>query len=201
MGYSLLLIPVISALIGWITNVVAIRMLFRPYRPITIPLINYNLQGVFPKRQRELAKNLGRVVEEQLLRAEDVVCQISSQGVVDNLSSSAREVIKTRIMEKIPKYIPISIRHGIENIVNDILNREIPLLMDRLTDRMRESLGEELRVAEIVECRVNELDMVELEGLIMGFASKELRFVEILGGVLGLLIGCVQLLIAYFGQA
>lgn len=200
MGYSLLLIPVISALIGWITNVVAIRMLFRPYRPISIPLINYTLQGVFPKRQRELAKNLGRIIEEQLLCVEDLVCQMSSQGVVDNLSKSAEEVIKTRIKEKIPKYFPVSIRRGVENIVADILKREIPVLIDRLTDKIQESLGEELQVAEIVECKVNDLDMAELENLIMGFASKELRFVEILGGVLGFLIGCVQLLIAYLGQ-
>jgi uncharacterized membrane protein YheB (UPF0754 family) len=201
MGYSLLLIPFISALIGWITNVVAIRMLFRPYRPVKIPFINYVLQGVFPKRQPELAKNLGRVVEEQLLCAEDVVCHVSSRGVIDNLSISAKEIIKRRIMEKVPKFFPISIRHGVENIADEILAREIPRLTDRLVGRLQETLGEELHVAEIVECKVNGLEVVELERLIMGFAQKELRFVEIIGGVLGFLLGCIQLLIAYLAQA
>lgn len=201
MGYSLLLIPVISALIGWLTNIVAIRMLFRPYRPVKIPFINYALQGVFPKRQPELAKNLGRVVEEQLLCAEDVVCHVSSQGVIDNLSISAKEIIKGRIVEKIPKFFPISIRRGVGNIADEILAREIPRLTDRLVSKLHETLGEELQVAEIVECKVNSLEIAELERLIMGFAEKELRFVEILGGVLGFLLGCVQLLIAYLAQA
>lgn len=201
MGYSLLLIPVISALIGWITNIVAIRMLFRPYRPVKIPFINYALQGVFPKRQPELAKNLGRVVEEQLLCAEDVVCHVSSHGVIDNLSISAKEIIKGRIVEKIPKFFPISIRRGVGNIADEILAREIPRLTDRLVSKLHETLGEELQVAEIVECKVNSLEIAELERLIMGFAEKELRFVEILGGVLGFLLGCVQLLIAYLAQA
>lgn len=200
MGYSLLLIPVISALIGWITNVLAIRMLFRPYRPVKIPLINFTMQGVFPKRQPELAKNLGRVIEEQLFCAEDVACHLSSQGVIDNLSHSAKDVIKGRIMEKIPGYIPLSIRYGVERIAEDILAKEIPRLTDRLMDRLHETLGEELQIAEIVESKVNNLAIEELESLIMGFAAKELRFVEILGGMLGFLIGCVQLLIAYLGQ-
>lgn len=197
MSYSLLLIPVISALIGWVTNVVAIRMLFRPYRPVKIPLVGYTLQGVFPKRRQELAKNLGRVIEEQLLCVDDVVCQISSEGVMDNLSKSAKQVIKARIMEKIPKILPNSIRRGVEQIVEDILKKEIPRLMGRLIDRMQDTLSQELQVAEIVEGKVNKLEVAELEQLILGIASKELRHVEILGGVLGFFIGCVQLLIAY----
>jgi len=197
LSYSLLLIPVISALIGWVTNVVAIRMLFRPYRPVKIPLVGYTLQGVFPKRRQELAKNLGRVIEEQLLCVDDVVCQISSEGVMDNLSKSAKQVIKARIMEKIPKILPNSIRRGVEQIVEDILKKEIPRLMGRLIDRMQDTLSQELQVAEIVEGKVNKLEVAELEQLILGIASKELRHVEILGGVLGFFIGCVQLLIAY----
>ncbi len=201
MQYSLLLIPVISALIGWITNVVAIRMLFRPYRPVKIPFLNYTLQGVFPARQAELAKNLGGIIEEQLLCVEDVVSQVSSRGTVDNLSKTAKEVIRARIMEKIPRFMPFTIRRKVEQIVNEILAREIPRLMDRLADKMGDSLAQELRVAEIVEHKVNSLEMAELEGLIMGFAAKELRHVEILGGVLGFFIGCGQLLIAYLSRA
>ncbi|NPV27094.1 MAG: DUF445 family protein [Firmicutes bacterium] len=49
-------IPLISALIGWLTNVIAIRLLFRPVEPIKLPLLNYELQGLIPRRQAEIAK-------------------------------------------------------------------------------------------------------------------------------------------------
>ena len=61
----LLIIPFIGAGIGWITNVVAIRMLFRPKEPIKVGGIT--LQGVLPKRQKELAKAIALAVEKELL--------------------------------------------------------------------------------------------------------------------------------------
>ncbi|NDC78344.1 MAG: DUF445 family protein, partial [Chitinophagia bacterium] len=53
-------IPVISAFIGWVTNWVAIKMLFHPRRPIRF--LGLTVQGIFPKRQRQFAERLGRMV-------------------------------------------------------------------------------------------------------------------------------------------
>ena len=50
----LILIPIISALIGWLTNWVAIRMLFHPRKPILIG--NFKLQGLIPRRQPDIAE-------------------------------------------------------------------------------------------------------------------------------------------------
>ncbi|MBM7551112.1 DUF445 domain-containing protein [Thalassobacillus pellis] len=67
----ILLMMAIGALIGGLTNSLAIRMLFRPYRPIYIK--GYRLPftpGLIPKRQGELARQLGRMVVKHLLTAE-----------------------------------------------------------------------------------------------------------------------------------
>ena len=59
---------VIGAIIGGITNIIAIRMLFHPYRPhyflkIRIPFT----PGLIPKRRGEIATKIGQVIEEHLL--------------------------------------------------------------------------------------------------------------------------------------
>jgi uncharacterized membrane protein YheB (UPF0754 family) len=44
----------------------------------------------------------------------------------------------------------------------------------------------------MVEDKINSLDIAELEGMILDIASRELKHIELLGGVLGFLIGIIQ---------
>ena len=56
MSWELISMPLIAAIIGWGTNVIAIRMLFGP-EPIRI--FGLELLGVLPKRRRDIAQNVG----------------------------------------------------------------------------------------------------------------------------------------------
>ena len=58
----LLLLPIIAALIGWFTNYLAVKMLFHPRLPLKI--FGFSIQGVFPKRQKQLADKLGTLVAD-----------------------------------------------------------------------------------------------------------------------------------------
>jgi hypothetical protein len=58
MPYDLLLPPVVGAVIGWLTNYVAIKLLFRPHVPFS--LLGYQVQGVIPKRRKEIARSMAR---------------------------------------------------------------------------------------------------------------------------------------------
>ena len=50
----------------------------------------------------------------------------------------------------------------------------------------------------MVENKINELDLYQLEELIIKVAKKELKHIEILGLVLGFLIGIIQGIIIIF---
>ena len=58
------ILPIIAALIGWATNFVAIKMLFHPQDPKKI--LGITFQGVFPKRQKQIAERLGELVAIEL---------------------------------------------------------------------------------------------------------------------------------------
>ena len=68
--------PVVGALIGWITNRLAVMLIFRPYKPVR--LLGYTFQGVVPKRRLELAEKIGAVIEKELLSMEDLVAMLLS---------------------------------------------------------------------------------------------------------------------------
>lgn len=66
-----LLPPLIGAVIGYLTNALAIRMLFRPLRPVRLFGLRVPLTpGVIPRRRGELAENIGRMVARELLTPE-----------------------------------------------------------------------------------------------------------------------------------
>jgi uncharacterized membrane protein YheB (UPF0754 family) len=65
--------PVVGAFIGYVTNHVAIRMLFRPlhkWRVLGIPVPM--TPGVIPSKRRELARNMGEMVGDHLLTSTEI---------------------------------------------------------------------------------------------------------------------------------
>ncbi|PHK50829.1 DUF445 domain-containing protein [Staphylococcus edaphicus] len=70
---------VIGALIGGVTNVIAVRMLFHPFK--TYYIFNKRVPftpGLIPKRRKEVADKIGQVVEEHLLTEEVIQSKLKA---------------------------------------------------------------------------------------------------------------------------
>lgn len=79
--------PVIGAFIGYITNYIAIRMLFRPLKPWRICGIRVPMTpGVIPSRRRALAENIGEMVGDHLLTSQDVSRALLEEGFQQELA-------------------------------------------------------------------------------------------------------------------
>ena len=90
---TIMFMVIIGAVIGWITNILAIKLLFRPLRPYKIPLLNYEIQGLLPKRKAEIASNIGKTVDEELLSIEDIL----NKMIEDEDKSNIVKAIKIRV--------------------------------------------------------------------------------------------------------
>jgi uncharacterized membrane protein YheB (UPF0754 family) len=188
--YKFILIPLVSALIGYLTNVVAIRMLFWPRQPVN--LIFFKLHGLLPKRRAELASSLGQLVEEQLLSMDDLFEKINTPEVRDKISKLIITAVKSRLGEVMPRILPGKVTQVIVDGFEKIIRQEAENLIRKSFQAGQEYLNEEIKVSQIVEDKVNEFDLDQLEEMIRGISSPEIRAIEILGGVLGLIIGIVQ---------
>jgi hypothetical protein len=78
--------PLLGAIIGYVTNRIAIKMLFRPLTPkrflgLRVPLT----PGVVPRNRFDLARTIARMVSEQLLSPKAVREQLDSPQFRDNL--------------------------------------------------------------------------------------------------------------------
>ncbi|HCR36914.1 MAG TPA: DUF445 domain-containing protein, partial [Opitutae bacterium] len=88
-------IPIVTALIGWGTNWVAIRMLFEPKKPFSI--FGLNIQGLVPKRQRELASKTAEVVDREILSQHTIRENILKLNLEPYLEDFAHKLVKERL--------------------------------------------------------------------------------------------------------
>ena len=104
MNYWLILIPLISAFIGWVTNWVAIKMLFHPREPKKILGITFH--GIFPKRQQQFAEKLGKLVSAEFLSFDDIEQKISNpenlKKVMPMIETHVDDFLSNRLKDEMP---------------------------------------------------------------------------------------------------
>ncbi|MBF0544868.1 MAG: DUF445 family protein [Candidatus Riflebacteria bacterium] len=84
--FKLLINPItVGAFIGYLTNDVAVIMLFRPYRKMRLGWFSW--QGLIPSRQDELASKIGEVITEQLLTSDKIANRMSDNDVLDTMEN------------------------------------------------------------------------------------------------------------------
>ncbi|MDO5560634.1 MAG: DUF445 family protein [Oscillospiraceae bacterium] len=88
MNYELVTGPLIGAFIGFITNGIAIRMLFRPWKAKYIGKFKVPFTpGLIPKEQPRIAKAIGGVVGNKLLDDETLKAALLSDDIKEKMNS------------------------------------------------------------------------------------------------------------------
>lgn len=194
---TILILTIVGGLIGWITNILAIKLLFRPIKPVKIPILNIEILGLIPKRKNEIAANIGEVISNELLSIDDILDQALSSSNGENFNSYIIDKIKNIINEKL-NIIPMPFRMMASPYIDDILNKEVPNAVDEISVDLLDKAKENVNIQEIVEEKINQLDLEKLEDIIISVAKKELKHIEILGLVLGAIIGALQGVLVIF---
>ncbi len=192
---SIILIPTIAALIGWITNFIAIRMLFRPRTPINLGVCT--LHGLVPKRQAEIARSIGDVVARDLISHDDITSVLKLPETKGKISSEIEQEIDGFIRgfaEQNPM-VGMFLQGEALIKVRSALITQLEERTPRLIEHVITAVEDKVDFQKIVESKVATLELDRLEELINRVASRELRTIELLGGVLGFLVGILQLLV------
>ena len=84
------------------------------------------------------------------------------------------------------------------NNVRYLITRELFLHLDKKKDDIVNRFKESIDVNHLLSSRLDDLDLEEFESLLTEFIGKELRHIEWIGGIMGFLIGVVQVILLYF---
>ena len=189
---KLLILASIGAIIGWTTNILAIKLIFRPLQPIEIPIVHFKIQGLIPKRKAELARSIGEIVETELISIEEIIDKFIQNENKSEIIFTIKRRVKKVAEHKLPTFIPSSIKSMILDYIDDIIDKEAEVAITEVIESMIHRATRTVRIADIIEEKVNNFQMDQLEHIILAIAQKELKHIEVLGGVIGFAIGLIQ---------
>ncbi len=194
---ELLALPILGAVLGGLATFVAVRSLFWPAGPVRLPIVGWTVQGLIPGHQKEAARALGRMVEERVLSRPDLFAKLVDPVLRGELADSLASALETRVRAAIPGVVPTFAAVGVAALVRRVVQRElgnlIGLYLDRLAERVEGGLG----LGKLVEDRVMALSPADIERLVRGVAGPQLRWVQVLGALFGLVIGTGQALLIW----
>lgn len=208
MWLSLVISTGLGGFIGWVTNWLAIKALFHPKKPFK--LLFFEFQGLLPKRQVELAQNLGKIVEGELINVEELIRRVDPadlDAIIEQHMRQNREETQKKVADYINSLlskIPLikitanthidSIMAYLERQIVDAVKKQVPGILDKAAEKAAKKLS----VQEIVFDKVSKMDLDRLEGIFNKIADREMAMIIRLGGVLGMIVGCCQWAIQNF---
>jgi uncharacterized membrane protein YheB (UPF0754 family) len=156
------------------------------------------LQGVFPKKQRQIAESLGRIVGQQLLSFGDIENTLTDPENVRRILPMVEEHVDHFLRNKLKEAMPMVAMFIGDKTIGQLkavfmqeLTELFPVILRNYVAHLREDLDLEKIVVEKIAGFSND----RLESMLNEFLTKEFRFVEVIGAALGFLIGLLQIFI------
>ena len=193
---QLLVMILISGAIGWITNWVAIKMLFRPHKEINFGL--FKIQGLIPKRRAEIGSGIANIIQNELISVKDVISNIDREEFSKRLNALIDEVLDKNLKKKVKEKFPFLQMFFTDKIAKDIGNTIKDIIMgnqEKIFEIFSNYAEENIDFEVIISDKISNFSLDKLEEIITLLAKKELKHIEVIGAILGMLIGAVQYLI------
>jgi len=188
----ILLIPLVSALVGWGTNILAVRMLFHPREKVSLGL--FSLQGVIPRRKAVLAHDIAQAVQEEFL-AEDAIREaLASPEMAESMVSVFEKHMDSFFLNTLGKnpvlatMLESDAARGMKERHKAMLRRELPGMIEKVV----KPVSADISFQKQIEQKILDYDLDEMEDLTQQVVGRELKEIERLGAVIGFVVGLFQ---------
>lgn len=187
-----LLLVVSGVVIGYVTKLVAIQMLFRPPRFIGIrPVLGW--QGVVPRNADRVARVNAELLATRLLEPRDIFARIDPAAlaaqVEQPLLAAIDEIVRDVLREHHPRLwemLPI--------LAQDLIVKQVqaaaPRMVDQLVTELRAEVGSALDARALVTAFQRDAELVPQ--MVRRLSKPEMAFVARCGLWLGLVCGAAQ---------
>ncbi|OMH41293.1 DUF445 family protein [Desulfurobacterium indicum] len=140
MNIQLLVPPVVGGIIGYFTNYVAIKMLFRPKKAVYLGKWKLPFTpGLIPSKREKLAVSIAKVVKENLLTEETVRKRLNEKKVKKSIEDLVDKGID-KMIESIPEYMKKIISSITDKKLFEIINiTDVERAIHRLVNHLYEN--------------------------------------------------------------
>lgn len=194
-------LPVGGALVGYLTNVMALKMIFEPKNPTKLG--PFTIHGLFFRRQDEIAAEQGVLIAEEIFNPEKVMAGILKGPSSDKLFKLIEKHMK-QTMDSFSGYAKpfVLLTVGADRYIatkDRVVERTIAHLEESLV-HVHDYAEEAMDVENTVIEKVKQLSPEQFERMIRPIFEEDEWMMTLGGGVLGLLVGLFQFFIMFSGN-
>jgi uncharacterized membrane protein YheB (UPF0754 family) len=187
-------IPVVAALIGYLTKLVAIRMMFRPLEFVGIkPFLGW--QGIVPKRAARMASIACDTMTQQLIRPAEVVDRLDAERIAKEIEKPLLAAVDEIVREVAAEYQPglwESLPNRVQRLVISRVQAEAPRMVGTVMDSIKSDVDEVFDLKDMVVTSLVK-DKELLNRIFQEAGRKEFQFIARSGLYFGAVIGIVQM--------
>jgi uncharacterized membrane protein YheB (UPF0754 family) len=191
-----LIMPAFGLVVGWSTDWLALKMIFRPKRPVHV--LGFEIQGLFLKRRREVAADYGKLIAEEVITAHKVIEAIITGPLSDRVFALvARQVQAALDRSAGPARPLVAVTIGtaryqqLKKTISAKVIERLPETMRYVEDYARETMD----VQNLLVQKMQDLDEQQFEALIRPAFEQDEWILITVGAVLGFVMGEVQALV------
>ncbi|MCT2582570.1 DUF445 domain-containing protein [Actinophytocola gossypii] len=185
-------LPVFGALVGWLTDWLAIKLVFFPRAARRIG--PFTFQGVFQRRRDEVAKQYAEIVARDVMTVPNILDGLLRGPRSDRLLAGIRRVVRESVAEQaraVRPFMNAERFNGMVDAAADGAVRHLPGAISSARDYATRALD----VRDTIASRIRRLGRVEYEGLLRpAFRQDEWKLIAV-GAVIGAIIGELQVLL------
>lgn len=175
--------PFLGAFLGYITNWIAITLLFKPKKKIM------GIQGILEKRKPEIAKKTANVIREYLLSTQELKKLIDKEKVKNGI-----DLLIDKSLNKLPNF-------G-KRIISKMFRETIYLFFfDKegfVKDEFVKLAVNDAELEKVIEDKIMNYELDEIEKIIKKASGPEISFILWSGAIIGFIIGIIEALIPIF---
>ncbi|WP_372790022.1 hypothetical protein [Paraconexibacter sp.] len=192
------LIPVIGLIVGTVTNYLALKLLFIPREPRRIG--PFAIQGTFMRRQHEVAAGYARVLSEDMITLDAVADELLNGPRSDRFRTLLDQELALAVDDvlgpgsTVAKVVDSGRYDAFKEGLGVQVTDELSAFLESDRGRGAEDLQREY-LRRLVEDRLGSLDRDTYAGLILPIIEEDAWLVYLVGAVLGLGVGLLQLLL------
>ena len=192
-------LPAFGCFVGYATNWLALNLIFRPLNPIKIS--RWTLQGVFIKRQKEVAEVFCHIVTREVMTIKHLMAAMLNGPKKDRAKTLIKKHIKPVVEGGTVKFAAqLAIGpSGYVRLKKSIEEKAIEISTDQFDDPVFNEERANL-VANLIQERMENLSPAEFQDLLRPAFEEDEWILIAIGALLGLLAGTIQYLYLFAGS-
>ncbi len=199
-NWQLLSIPVIAALVGWLTNRLAIHMTFYPIEYVGKKPFGW--QGIIPSKAHKMSDKAVDLITTKLLDIDELFAKLDadqlSEEMRPQLKELSRSIINKAMISEFPMIWGLLPKSQRKTIYADA-EKQFPATISKVLEELKANLYDLLDVKlMMIEALTRQPEM--LNRIFLRCGEKEFKFIERSGLYFGFIFGVIQMFIWNYVQ-